>query len=309
MSVYLSSRVGRHMRVGVRLDGRRNSLAEPFYQLLGFSVAVACLYLALVLLPFLALLFGGIVVLGMVWGVASNRMEKRATATRLGQEAETLLTILADRRKLTPARQHHLCDEATVLLKKILQADPNGAVVGNARDLLAALQSVKKTVPLVAPLNRLDRAEFKRQRNAELNACLDLLFLCRTERINDGDLACSGLCFGQSGEPLSLERLRERCVSMGWSEDDSSSVEVEECVVEPEEAYAGGVEAGVLPPPAKPTGDGVACPYCNKVVQREWGMVMHLKGTVAYGGHEFSEQEARRLAKRLFAGAKRQTRR
>ncbi len=311
MSVYLSSRVGRRMRVGVRLDGRRNSLAEPFYQLMVFSVAVVCLYLAVVMLPFLVLLFGGIVVLGMVWGVARSHIEKRATARRLGQETESLLMTLADRRKLTTARQHHLCDEASVLLKKILQVDPHGAVVGNARDLLAALQSVKKTIPLVIPLNRLNRAEFKRQRNAELNACLDLLYLCRNEQISDGDLACSGLCFGQDGDSLSLERLRERCFSLGWSDDDSSSIEVEECVVEPEEyvaeeAYAGtGGTGGGLSLPVIPRSDGVACPYCNKAVQREWGMVMHLKGTVAYGGHEFSEREARRMAKRLFAGVKR----
>lgn len=300
MPAYLSSRVGRNLRVGVRLGKRRKSssdLSSGIFVLLAAGI-IYCI--ATTLWPYLLALLIGIVVLGTGIGLAQTKAEKRAATIRWGHSVEEILHTLGNRQKLTPARQRRECDQAIELLERIKRADSYESIIEKPAELIRTLQSIKKTTPLLAPLKRADLAEFKGSQKQSLNACLDLLFLCKTEQISNQDLLRSALCFKCSGEPLSIDLLHEKCVSLGWNAAEQL----------PPNPPSRLQDSDSLPaPPQTPSGKSrqnfsqaagaMQCPYCTKMAKTERGIVKHLMGTVRYGGHELSEREARKLAKQV----------
>jgi hypothetical protein len=258
-------------------------------------------FIVIIFWPYLLASLVGIVVLGIGIKLTKIKAAKRAATVQWGQSVEEILRSLENPYQFTPARQRRECDLAIELLERIEQADPVGCVVKNPVDLIETLQSIKKTIPLLAPLKRADLAEFKGNSKQLLSACLDLLFLCETEGIGNRDLRLSSLCFNSSGEPLLIEHLHNKCVSLGWSatgqqplrpscrgqDVGNSSV----CL----KAQTVGIQKGF--PPV----DGAKkCPYCKKIIKTERGMIKHLMGTIRCGGHEFLESDARELANRNF---------
>jgi len=318
MPAYLSSRVGRNLRVGVRLGKRRKSTGQSTAILALFATGIA-FYCAVVFWPYLLALFVGMVVVGTGINRAKIRSQKRAKTIGWGNQVEEILALLGNRHELTPVRQRRECDQAIKLLRHIKRADPGESIIKNPFGLIETLESMKKTTPLLVPLKRANLAEFKGNSKQLLDACLDLLFCCKTEQITNRELLQSNLCFDRSETPLSIELLHEKCVALGWNGEDrhpSGSL----CV----HAVDG------LPPPLRNANgsqriatdrngsqriatdrngsqrnglqsDGaVQCPCCRKMVKTERGMVKHLMGTARCGGHGLSEQEARKQARKVF---------
>lgn len=223
MPVYLSSRAGKNLRVGVRLSKRRKSdmgLSTGLFVM--FSIAVLFVVTTF-WWPYILTLFIGTIAIGTGIKMVKIQTAKRAVTAHWGHAVEQILHSLKDRHNTTPARQRRECDQAIELLKQIKQADPHETVIKNSTELISTLQSIKKTTPLLAPLKRAELAEFKGKTKQVLSACLDLLFLCETEQITNQDLRRSDLHFNRSGKSLSIGLLREKCRSLGWGTHVQSS--------------------------------------------------------------------------------------
>jgi len=221
MPAYLSQRVGRNLRVGIRIGGGRkagNQSSET--TTLVISLLIAGIIGGIVLLIqmyWIALLIGFFLFTFVTISIAicAANSEEKELARALGKEAQQHIHRINPHQPLEISQGE--CALAIERLQELKNRDSCERVVANAEETLNQLLAIQKTLEIGYFLRDIEYATFHGNVEQLRTIYVDVVFLCHCNQISDQEIKLAGLRDNQIGENITLDYLISKATDLGWN--------------------------------------------------------------------------------------------
>jgi hypothetical protein len=140
-----------------------------------------------------------------------KRLDK---AARLNDMLPKYLNYVTDGK--TERTRLNNVDQVISNLRQIMELDPEGKVVPDAEELMRTMNACRRTIPAEMALAKVEKALFKKQKKAAMNAYLDALFSVRKLGTTDADFLQARVVAHDTGRPITVADIAASAKELGW---------------------------------------------------------------------------------------------